>query len=195
MFTATTTSPANAPVTWSLTGTACTGAGNPCGTINSTTGVYQAPSAPVSATVTATLVSDSTIMGTLGIAVIPVTVVVTPVSVNVGQGLVQQFTAVAVPDAAPQDFTWSCTPTGACGSFGPNPNSVAVYTAPSFEWRRDVVVGDFDRAAACSGVGHIERHSCAPRACLLARTHSGFRAMTARTTIVRRRGGKPHCRR
>lgn len=131
MFTATTTSPANAPVTWSLTGTACTGAGNPCGTINSTTGVYQAPSAPVSATVTATLVSDSTIMGTLGIAVIPVTVVVTPVSVNVGQGLVQQFTAVAVPDAAPQDFTWSCTPTGACGSFGPNPNSVAVYTAPS----------------------------------------------------------------
>jgi len=130
MFTATTTTPANAPVTWSLTGTACTGAGNPCGTINSTTGVYQAPSAPVSATVTATLVSDSTIMGTLGIAVIPVTVVVTPVSVNVGQGLVQEFTAVAVPDAAPQDFSWSCTPTGACGNFGPNPNSVAVYTAP-----------------------------------------------------------------
>jgi len=51
--------------------------------------------------------------------------------VNVGQGLVQQFTAVAVPDAAPQDFSWSCTPTGACGSFAPNPNSVAVYTAPS----------------------------------------------------------------
>jgi hypothetical protein len=139
MFTATTTNPANAPVTWSLSGAACTGAGNPCGTINSTTGVYQAPPAPVSATVTATLASDSSVMGTLGVTVIAVSVVVTPISVNVGQNLVQQFTAVTVPDDAPQTFNWTCTPTGSCGTLMCTPSSAAcqdvsgavVYTAPA----------------------------------------------------------------
>ncbi len=140
MFTATTTSPANAPVTWSLTGTACTGTGNPCGTIDSTTGVYQAPPAPVSATITATLTSDSTIKGTLGIAVIAVSVVVTPcgsecpgLTLNVGQNLVQQFTAVTVPDDAPQTFTWTCAPAGSCGNIvqDPNTSGLATYTAPA----------------------------------------------------------------
>jgi hypothetical protein len=132
MFTATTTSPANAPVTWSLSGAACTGNGNPCGTINKTTGVYQASAAPVSATVTATLASDSSVTGTLGVTVIAVSVVVTPTSVNVGQNLVQQFTAVTIPDDAPQTFTWTCTPTGSCGNIvqDPNTSGLAVYTAP-----------------------------------------------------------------
>jgi hypothetical protein len=133
-FTATTTSPADAPVTWSLTGTACTGSGNPCGTIDPTTGVYQAPATAVSATVTATLQSDAGVTGKLAIAVIPVTVVVTPLTVNVGQNLVQQFTAVAVPDDAPQTFTWNVTcSSGTCGSLAPDPNNpgAELYTAPS----------------------------------------------------------------
>ena len=141
-FTATTTDPADAPVTWSLSGTACTGTPNPCGTIDSTTGVYQAPLAPVSATVTATLASDSSVTGTLGVTVIPVSVVVTPTAVTVGQNLVQQFTAIAVPDQAPQTFTWkisscnahncgsivlACVATNSCNA---NNTDVATYTAP-----------------------------------------------------------------
>jgi hypothetical protein len=137
-FTATVMGTSNTTVTWSLTGTACTGTGNPCGTIDPTTGVYQAPTSPVSATVTATLTSDSSVTGTLPIAVISVSVIVTPLTVTVGQNLVQQFTAVAVPDDAPQTFSWSCTPIGSCGSFVCTPSSacegqapgVAAYTAP-----------------------------------------------------------------
>jgi hypothetical protein len=66
-----------------------------------------------------------------------------PATLNVGSGLIQQFTAVAVPDNAPQSFTWTCnitvngTVTGACASFSPVPNpppllgdsGLAVYTA------------------------------------------------------------------
>jgi len=140
MFTATTTDPANAPVTWSVSGTGCTGTPNPCGTIDSATGVFQA-GVPGSATITATLVSDSMVMGSLPITVIPVSVVVTPYAapaVNVGQNLMQEFTAVAVPDSAPQTFNWTCTPTGSCGHIVCTPSSacegqvpgVATYTAP-----------------------------------------------------------------
>src|ERR1035441_1053272 len=134
-FTATTTDPADAPVTWSLSGTACTGTPNPCGTIDSTTGVYQAPLAPVSATVTATLASDSSVTGTLSITVVDVTSDVAPATLSVGQGLTQTFTAVAVPDVAgTQNFTWTCTAGGApCGANDlvqdPNVSGLAYYTA------------------------------------------------------------------
>ena len=48
-FTATVgTPPEPVAVTWSLSGSACTGSPNPCGTIDSSTGVYQAPAAPPS---------------------------------------------------------------------------------------------------------------------------------------------------
>jgi len=63
-----------------------------------------------------------------------ISAVVTPLTVNVGQNLVQQFTAIAVPDDAPQTFTWSqptCTNGTNCGtiSYDPNSSGVAVYTA------------------------------------------------------------------
>ncbi len=135
-FTAAVMGTTNTTVTWSLSGTACTGPGNPCGTIGQTSGVYQAPTAPVSATVTATLVANSSAVGILPITVIPVSVVVTPTTVDVGTNLVQQFTAVAVPDDAPQTFTWTCTPTGACGSLVLQDQTntysgLVAYTAPS----------------------------------------------------------------
>src|SRR5450759_795799 len=135
-FKATVTGTTNTAVTWSLSGTACTGTPNPCGAINPTSGVYVAPAtapSPSTVTITATSQADSTAKGELGVHVVQVTVFVTPTPVTVGQTLVQQFTAVAVPDDAPQTFTWTCTPNPACGSvaYDPGTSYLAVYTAPS----------------------------------------------------------------
>ena len=104
-FTATVTGTTNTTVTWSLSGTACTGTGNPCGTIDKNTGAYVAPAAvpsPATVTITATSAADSTATGGLQVHIVLISVVVTPTTVTVGQNLVQQFTAVAVPDDAPQ---------------------------------------------------------------------------------------------
>jgi hypothetical protein len=136
-FTAMVTGTSNTAVAWTLSGTACTGTPNPCGTIDVDTGVYQAPPtppSPTSVTITATSRADSTARGTDTITVVHVTTVVSPATapaVSVGQGLVQQFTAVAVPDNAPQTFTWTCTVTGggACANFTSNASGLAVYTA------------------------------------------------------------------
>ena len=147
-LTATVSNSSTTAVTWSLgPATTCTGTPNPCGTLtpvtpapNPATATYLAPATPISGvTVTATLVSDTSVTGPLGITVVPVTVVVTPLTVSVGQNLVQQFTAIAVPDAAPQTFTWTCTPSADCPNFQCTPSSacggsvpgVAVYTAPA----------------------------------------------------------------
>ena len=135
-FTATVTGTTNMTVTWSLSGTACTGTPNPCGTIDKNTGAYVAPAAvpsPATVTITATSAADSTATGGLQVHIVLISVVVTPTTVTVGQNLVQEFTAVAVPDDAPQTFTWTCTPSGSCGSLVPDPNvsGLAVYTAPA----------------------------------------------------------------
>ncbi len=132
-FTAMVSGTSNPAVAWSLSGTACTGNPNPCGMIDANSGVYQAPAAvpnPPSVTVTATSRADSTARGALGFNIVPVTVSVTPSPVEVGHGLVQQFTAVASPDNAPQTFTWTCTVGGgACANFASSTSGVAVYTA------------------------------------------------------------------
>jgi hypothetical protein len=112
-FTATVTNTSNTAVTWSLSGTACTGSPNPCGSIVSatpTTGTYTAPSTapnPNTVSIVATSAADNKTTGSDTITVDQVTITVTPTSANVGVGLTQQFTAVAVPDDAPQAFTWS----------------------------------------------------------------------------------------
>src|SRR5208282_4290553 len=138
--------PAPVAVNWSLGPAAtCAGTPSPCGTLTpatASTATYVAPAAPISGvTVTATLVSNSSAMGTLGITVQAVTVVVTPTGtptvVTVGQNLVQQFTAVAVPDDAPQAFAWSvsCTNGANCGTVvqDPNTSGLAAYTAGSVD--------------------------------------------------------------
>jgi hypothetical protein len=128
-------------VTWSLSGTSCTGSA--CGTLTPTnpaptpaTAAYKAPSTPISGvTVTATLAADSTKTGTLSMTVVDVTSDVAPATLSVGQGLTQTFTAVAVPDVAgTQNFTWTCTAGGApCGANDlvqdPNVSGLAYYTA------------------------------------------------------------------
>ena len=133
-FTATVTGTGNTAVAWTLSGKACTGSSNPCGTIGVDTGVYQAPATapnPSSVTITATSRADSTARGVMGISIVPVTVTVAPATpVNVGHGLVQQFTATALPDDAPQTFAWTCMQNGsACANFVSNATGVAVYTA------------------------------------------------------------------
>jgi hypothetical protein len=140
MLTATVKGASTTAVTWSLGPAAtCTGTPNPCGSltsVTSTTVTYVAPATPISGVmVTATLVSNSLAYDSLQVIVIPVSVVVTPTStptaVIVGENLVQQFTAVAFPEDAPQAFTWSltsCVPN--CGSIVSDSANVATYTAP-----------------------------------------------------------------
>jgi hypothetical protein len=130
-FTAKVTGTSNTAVTWSLSGTACTGSGNPCGTIDAN-GKYTAPANapnPAQVTVTATSQADTTKSDSRAVTIKQITVRITPTPANVRVGLTQQFTAVALPDDAPQIFTWTiqnCT--GNCGSIDPN---TGLYTAPS----------------------------------------------------------------
>ncbi|MGA2456523.1 MAG: hypothetical protein ABSF85_03060 [Terriglobales bacterium] len=139
-------------VTWSL-GSGCTP--STCGTITPVTppttpatATFVAPATPTAVTVTATLVADTSATGTLPITVVNVTTDVAPATLSVGSGLTQQFTAAAVPDNAPQTFTWTCnttvngTVTGSCANFvqDPNVSVLAYYTAQD----------------TCSGVGCIQ---------------------------------------
>src|SRR5260370_13466271 len=108
-FAAGVTGTTNTAVTWSLSGTECPGPPNPCGTIDPT-GLYKAPATapnPAAVTFTATSQADSTAIGSLGVKVVQVKVVVTPTPVTVGAGLVGQFTARAVPDQAPPTVPWT----------------------------------------------------------------------------------------
>jgi hypothetical protein len=134
--TATTTDPQFAPVTWSLNGSGWTmisSAPPNAAAQVSATAIYQAPATVGSqATVTATLVSDTSITGPATLTVADIFTQVTPSTLSVGTGLAQQFTAVAVPNDAPQTFTWTCTAAGnPCASFVQNPNvpGAYVYTA------------------------------------------------------------------
>jgi hypothetical protein len=127
-------------VNWSVSGNSCSGSG--CGTVSSA-GVYTAPTTlpagtnSMSVFVKATSQADAAAQGQASITVLPITVnVAPPALVQVGQGTVQQFTAVTIPDNAPQTFTWkvSCAQGGsACGAIvkDANTSGLAVYTAPS----------------------------------------------------------------
>ncbi|MGZ4823720.1 MAG: hypothetical protein ACXVZT_03815 [Terriglobales bacterium] len=86
-------------------------------------------------TITATLVSDTSVTGPLALTVVHITTDVSPSALSVGNGLTQTFTAVAVPDDAPQTFTWTCTENGVqCASArfhqDANVSGLAYYTAP-----------------------------------------------------------------
>jgi hypothetical protein len=119
-------------VTWSLSGGGTLTPVTPPTT--PATATYVAPATAGSATITATLAADATIKGTLTLTIVDITTDVAPSTLSVGKGLTQQFTAVAVPDAAPQTFTWTCTANGVpCVNFSPAPGvsspGLAVYTA------------------------------------------------------------------
>ncbi|HMD16182.1 MAG TPA: hypothetical protein VKH18_05895 [Terriglobales bacterium] len=133
-LTATATNTTTTAVTWSLTGA---GTLTP---LTSTTATYVAPATvPATASqplVTATLAADTSVKGPFAMTVVDITTDVAPLTLSVGSGLTQQFTAVGVPDDAPQTFTWTCTLTSgpgvgnACATFSQDSNvsGLAYYT-------------------------------------------------------------------
>ncbi len=142
---------------WSLSGNACSGSStspsNPCGFFTTSpsgplTVIYQSPNAVPTPpnnglTITATSQSNSKVSGSVDVTIIPITTAVTPTSTDVGVNVTQEFTAVAVPDNAPQTFSnWSCTCSskssscsGNCTKFAacPDANGDWCYTATSAE--------------------------------------------------------------
>jgi hypothetical protein len=136
-FTATVQGTSNTAVTWTLTGDSCSGTGNPCGVlsnITSTSLTYTAPSTvPASPTIEiqAKSAADPNSVGAFDMKIVPITTTITPATPTVGKNLTQIFTATAVPDNAPQSFTWVCTANGVpCNNFVVDPNTyLAYYTA------------------------------------------------------------------
>jgi hypothetical protein len=178
-MTATVANSSNTAVTWSLSGSNdCTGSA--CGTLtpvtpatNPATAVYVAPACVSQTTclsgaqpiITATLVSDTSITGTLGIGLVDVTTEVAPSTLNVGTGLTQQFTATAVPDDAPQTFTWTCSANGnPCVSFSQDANvsGLAYYTG------NDTCTGS---CVTISAITPLDQAGCSdnPKYCTLAK--------------------------
>src|SRR6266853_1106139 len=132
-LTATVSNANTTAVNWSLSGAGTLTPVTPPTT--PATATYVAPgTAGSQATITATLTADTTVTGSLALTIVDITTDVAPSTLSVGKGLIQQFTAVAVPDDAPQTFTWSCKANGVdCVNFSPAPNvpspGLAVYTA------------------------------------------------------------------
>ena len=69
----------NTALTWSMSGTGCTGAA--CGTLDSNTGLFTAPALvpnPATVTVTATSVADPTKSDTCTVTLVPLLISVSP---------------------------------------------------------------------------------------------------------------------
>jgi len=130
-FTATVVGSANTAVTWTLSGTGCSGAA--CGTITAA-GLYTAPAAipnPPTVTVTATSQADTSKSGKATVTVVaPVAVAVSPTSANVVTGAQQQFTAT-VTGTANTAVTWTLSGAGCSGSACGTVTATGLYTAPA----------------------------------------------------------------
>jgi hypothetical protein len=130
-FTATVTGTTNLAVTWTLSGTGCTGV--TCGTIT-TTGLYTAPKAlpnPPAVTVTATSVADP---ARSAVAIVTVqaapAVTVSPASAQVQTGKQMQFTAT-VTGTTNTVVIWSVSGSGCAGLSCGTVTSNGLYTAPA----------------------------------------------------------------
>ena len=120
----------NGSVTWSLSGSGCSGA--TCGTISSA-GLYAAPTSvpnPATVTVRATSAADTSKSASATITILPAVVVtVSPLDQSIDLCKTLQFTAT-VQNAIDSSVTWSisgpdCTGTG-CGTI----STTGLYTAP-----------------------------------------------------------------
>jgi Fe-S cluster assembly iron-binding protein IscA len=130
-FTATVANTTNTAVTWSISGSGCSGAS--CGTIT-TAGLYTAPASvpsPAQVTVRATSIADPTRSGSAFVTVsLPVTVGVSPISATVTAGTQKQFTAT-VANTSNTAVTWSVSGSGCSGATCGVVSSTGLYTAPS----------------------------------------------------------------
>jgi hypothetical protein len=131
LFTAVVTGTTITGVTWSVSGSGCSGAA--CGTVT-TTGIYTAPAtvpAPPQVTVTATSVADPTKFGTASVTILPpVVVTISPTSAHVEAGEQQQFTAT-VTGTTNHAVTWSVSGTGCSGAACGTVTTSGLYTAPN----------------------------------------------------------------
>ncbi len=129
-FMAAVTGSTNSAVTWTLSGTGCSGAA--CGTINSA-GLYTAPSAipqPSQVRVTATSKADPTKAGEATVTVIQRTVVtVSPTAAIVPVKGQQQFRST-VSGNLNTSVTWSLSGTGCSGAACGTIDKIGLYTAP-----------------------------------------------------------------
>lgn len=106
-------------------------------TLSGVTTTYTAPSSvPKNGTVTLTATSsgDSTKSASVAITILPIKVSVSPTTFEIATAGTENLTATVTNDVKSAGVTWSCSPTGSCGSFSPQTTSSGVattYTAPS----------------------------------------------------------------
>ncbi|MBV8673791.1 MAG: hypothetical protein JOZ33_10185 [Acidobacteriaceae bacterium] len=129
-FKATVTGSNNTAVTWTLSGTGCTG--SLCGTI-SASGLYTAPPSapnPPFVTVTATSVADPTKSASASVQVTQqIGISISPTSAQVVEGQTKQFTAT-VTGTSNTGVNWSVSGTGCSGSGCGTISNSGLYTAP-----------------------------------------------------------------
>ena len=129
-FTATVRNTTNTAVTWTVSGSGCTGAA--CGTV-STSGLYTAPAsvpAPASVSVTATSVADPSKSESATATVLAAIIVtVTPPGLNVAIGTTQQFSAT-IQNAINSSLNWSLSGSGCTGAACGTISATGLYTAP-----------------------------------------------------------------
>jgi hypothetical protein len=127
-FTASISGTSNPSVTWSVSGSGCTGAA--CGTIDGN-GLFTAPATPPNpqtVTVKATSVADSSKSGTANVKIVHISVTVLPGTTTVALTGTQQFTALVSPST---NVTWSVSGTGCSGSACGTVDNTGLYTAPA----------------------------------------------------------------
>ena len=130
-FTASVANTTNTTVTWTLTGSGCSGTS--CGTVT-TAGLYTAPASvpsPAQVTVKATSAADPTRSGSAVVTVsLPVAINVSPTAATVTAGTQKQFTAT-VANTTNTAVTWSVTGSGCSGASCGTITSAGLYTAPA----------------------------------------------------------------
>jgi len=133
----------NRGVTWTISGSGCSGAS--CGTltnVTSTSVTYSAPAAvpaPAMVTLTATAVDDTTKSSSASITVTaapqPISVSVSPVSSSLQVSQTGNFTAAIQNDSQNKGVTWSLSGTGcsgaSCGTLSNVGAASVAYTAPA----------------------------------------------------------------
>jgi hypothetical protein len=130
-FSAQVTGSSNTSVTWSVSGTGCSGSS--CGKI-SAGGLYTAPAIvpnPAVVSVTATSQADTTKSTSAQVSIVtPVSITIAPTSALITVGAQRQFQAT-VTGSANLGVTWTVSGAGCAGSACGTITSVGLYTAPA----------------------------------------------------------------
>jgi len=138
---ATANDPANGGVTWTLTGTGCTGAA--CGTLTGNTktsvtyvAATQPPANQLSVTITATSITNPAANTAVVLTVPPAIVTITPpASTTLKGGASLSLAATVTNDVNSAGVTWTLSSTGctggACGTLTGSTTTAVTYTAPA----------------------------------------------------------------